>query len=590
MKTWLKRYWPELLIGLFACYSRFVGLNWDNGHHLHPDERFLTMVQLALKVPTNWTTYFDPAISTLNPHNQGQAFFVYGTLPLTINKVLAVFAQTDTYAQATVQGRFLSGLFDIGTLILVYQLSLALFSHTTSIIRKQVSRLAAASYALAVLPIQLAHFFAVDSFLTFFLTLTILQLVKYSYQPSWKRLGLSAVAFGLTLACKISGVLALPLIFSLIIATDYRLIAEQKTAQRLGYRRLLSKFMVWGLVTYLVLRVASPNYFATVNLLDPRLNQRFAQNLTSLKSYEDINSWFPPAIQWISKPKIWFSVNNLALFGFGVMLAGMAVVGGLPLLIKVFGRKAWSKHWRFYVLFGWCLALFIYQASQFVQAIRYFIILYPFLAILAGMGWQRMLGWCAISRFAPVSQAILTLIVMVWPLAFLGIYHQPHSRIAASTWIYDHIPNHSLIASEYWDDALPLSLPNQTKQFMGKNLHVFDQDTAEKWFTLNSQLDQADYYILSSNRAWGSIMAVPEKYPQMAMYYQDLLAGKTDYELVATFTNYPSLRYLGIPIDFPTDGADESFTVYDHPKVLIFFNRQSNRQPELFGFGSTMQK
>jgi hypothetical protein len=37
-------------------------------------------------------------------------------------------------------------------------------------------------------------------------------------------------------------------------------------------------------------------------------------------------------------------------------------------------------------------------------------------------------------------------------------------------------------------------------------------------------LEQSRYYILSSNRAWGSIIRVPEKYPQMSQFYQDLLA------------------------------------------------------------------
>jgi hypothetical protein len=34
---------------LIAGYFRTVGLNWDSGQHLHPDERFLTMVESALE-------------------------------------------------------------------------------------------------------------------------------------------------------------------------------------------------------------------------------------------------------------------------------------------------------------------------------------------------------------------------------------------------------------------------------------------------------------------------------------------------------------------------------------------------------------
>ena len=33
-----------------ATYLRVVGMNWDANQHLHPDERFLTMVETALQV------------------------------------------------------------------------------------------------------------------------------------------------------------------------------------------------------------------------------------------------------------------------------------------------------------------------------------------------------------------------------------------------------------------------------------------------------------------------------------------------------------------------------------------------------------
>ncbi|MDP7260290.1 MAG: hypothetical protein QF376_05365, partial [Anaerolineales bacterium] len=32
-----------------AAYLRFVGLNWDEFQHLHPDERFLTMVETGIR-------------------------------------------------------------------------------------------------------------------------------------------------------------------------------------------------------------------------------------------------------------------------------------------------------------------------------------------------------------------------------------------------------------------------------------------------------------------------------------------------------------------------------------------------------------
>jgi hypothetical protein len=91
---------------------------------------------------------------------------------------------------------------------------------------------------------------------------------------------------------------------------------------------------------------------------------------------------------------------------------------------------------------------------------------------------------------------------------------------------------------------------------------------------MNNILNKADYYVLSSNRGWGSITTVPEKYPMMSKFYNDLLSGKTNYKLIKEFTSYPSLCYmLHVTCYMLNDQwADESFTVYDHPKVMIFKN------------------
>ncbi len=90
---------PILLV---AAFFRFDGLHWDAAmreveglppaleeQHLHPDERFLTMVTSSLEFPASVSEYFDTEISTLNPHNRGHGFFAYGTLPLFLVRAVA---------------------------------------------------------------------------------------------------------------------------------------------------------------------------------------------------------------------------------------------------------------------------------------------------------------------------------------------------------------------------------------------------------------------------------------------------------------------------------------------------------------------
>ena len=63
-------------------------------------------------------------------------------------------------------------------------------------------------------------------------------------------------------------------------------------------------------------------------------------------------------------------------------------------------------------------------------------------------------------------------------------------------------------------------------------------------------------------------MFLPEKYPLTSRYYQLLFSGQLGYTQIVRFTSYPSL--LGIEIN--DDQSEETFQVYDHPKVLIFEN------------------
>jgi hypothetical protein len=155
---------------------------------------------------------------------------------------------------------------------------------------------------------------------------------------------------------------------------------------------------------------------------------------------------------------------------------------------------------------------------------------------------------------------------------FLSIFAQRHTRLRASEWIYENVKPGAVLAFEHWDDPLPLNLPEHSSSiFTGRDLPVFAPDNEEKWMQMEEVFANADYYILSSNRGWGSIPTAPERYPKMSRFYEDLLSGNnTKYRLVAEFHSYPSLKYLGLPITMPNQWADESFTVYDHPQVMIY--------------------
>jgi hypothetical protein len=174
--------------------------------------------------------------------------------------------------------------------------------------------------------------------------------------------------------------------------------------------------------------------------------------------------------------------------------------------------------------------------------------------------------------------------------------------VQSSFWIYRHIPSSSTITSEHWDDSLPLNLDSAgfTSSYHVASLPMFDYDTSDKWSKVFTILNEADYLIMSSNRVWASVPRVPWKYPITSRFYQDLFDEKLNFTKVAEFNSYPGFQlpflkscyYLG-PSDYPylrrsntwfsvdrecsypgiylrDDTAEEAFTVYDHPKVLIY--------------------
>lgn len=547
-----------ILIGiiLLAVFFRLQNIAWDQGFHLHPDERFLTMVGVAMKIPTTFTDYFNPTISTLNPSNIGFPFFVYGVFPVVLNKIFAVIFNNDSYGLFTMQGRILTGIVDLLTLIFVFKTAL-LFEKKKQL-PSQIKYWATFFYAIAVLPIQYAHFFTTDIFLNTFMFISFYYSLCFYWEQKYFPLLLSGLFLGLAVACKINAVYILPLILFFLY---YRIFKKKDFISVIGVT------VVFFVVFYTVVRLSNPYYFESGNFFDLTPSSLFIQNIATLKSFEGKNVTYPPALQWVNTGPF-FTTINLALFGIGIpyfflLLYGMWNVGRrLKLEITI--------------ICIWVLGLYIYQSIQFVKVMRYFIFLYPFFALFAGIGAYYLLD--KFKRKKRLIGIILVIFILIWPVVFSTIYLVPHTRVNASRWIYQHVPQNATILGEYWDDGLPLPLADPAvKNYHLEQITIFDEDSPAKWEKLNQQLAKGDYYILSSNRGWGSIPTIPSRFPYTTKFYSNLFSGKTSYKLIKIF--YPSY-YFCYHRKCPrilSNILDESFTVYDHPSVYIFENEKKSR-------------
>src|SRR5262245_47117049 len=58
-----------VLVLFCGASLRLVGTNWDEGKHLHPDDRFLSIVADNLQWPSDVREYLNVERSPLSPYN-----------------------------------------------------------------------------------------------------------------------------------------------------------------------------------------------------------------------------------------------------------------------------------------------------------------------------------------------------------------------------------------------------------------------------------------------------------------------------------------------------------------------------------------
>lgn len=553
------------LIIALAAFFRFTGINWDQNAHLHPDERFLTMVATSITWPSSISEYFDTSLSPANPHNKGFSFYVYGTYPLYLTKAVAQFVRMDTYEGITLVGRFLSGIMDLFTLLFVFLITRLLVSRDNEETKRGslAPYLAAFLYAVMVLPIQLSHFFTVDPYAILFLTVALFRLLKGRIDAP---LG---IAVGLAIGAKISSVLILPIIaIAFLITWPWK--ASRNDFWNNAWNHVRSGAL-FGMACVATIRIVYPYLFQGW-----ALNPAVLTNWKELKAFDGPLTTFPPALQWIGVP-FTQPLLDMIVWGLGIPLGliAFASIVFFGLRITTIGlRKRAQKSDALYgigILFLWIVLVVAYQSLQFAKAMRYLYPIYPALAVLIAQFLAKLSSHSFIRLFV----YSLIGLFMIWPLAFVSIYTRPHTRVAASDWIYTNIPIGKIIAWEHWDDPLPLARgTNNITLYQTIQLAMYDPDSETKWKKLTQELAQADFLLLSSNRVYGGTLHAKNRYPFTNRYYDLLFSGALGFEKVAEFTSRPGI--------FVDDNAEESFTVYDHPKVTIFTNKARLTADQLY--------
>ena len=496
-----------ILVLAIGAYFRFTGLNWDENYHLHPDERFLTIVTSQLQTVSNPLAYLKTSESTLNPYNAGQSFYVYGNFPMTVIRYLAEWitqvcslfpgdGTPDTalcaynftaYDGVHLLGRLLSGLVDLVSVLFIFLIGRRLYDW-------RVGLLGSLLLALSVMSIQQSHFFTMDNWAAALTTFTLYTAVRAAglgdKEASWKMRWwlLFGLGLGLTVASRINvAPLAGISVLAAIIWLHQRghewhdwftfKVLVQITPSAIDVQRVILGLILAAVISIVTFRVAQPYAFADAAIAREEvlaatgqepgivgtavrsiigLNPQFRSNMEEIQRLQRSDANFPPAVQWVDRTPILFPFTNMVLYGMG-LLAGLAAWLGffwaLWRIIKV--KPDWVSH---AIPVAWVGVYFLFTATRWVKSIRYFLPIYPVLLLLAA--WALFAIWDRAKARDKAKQqwfrrvlagGMITAVVLytfAWAWTFLETYKNPVTRVDASTWIYENIPSGATLIYE----------------------------------------------------------------------------------------------------------------------------------------------
>jgi 4-amino-4-deoxy-L-arabinose transferase-like glycosyltransferase len=525
------------VILLLGGAARFWNLDWDQGTFtFYPDEAEYNRAALQL-------------FPSLNPH-----FFNYGTFPIYLYRFTAAILHHLTGVDWTAVERFAligraySALASTLTILVVYAIGRRLWNAWTGV-------LAAALLAGTALAIQSAHFGTVDTILTLEAALMLLVSLRLAEDGRRRWYVLAGIILGFGLATKLTSAsfLLLPLLAHLAH------IRVQDSSGRL--RRIVGPPILLLVCAAGTCLIVSPSYLFAWDEFRATL---VAVQAAASDPYQYSFNW-----QFIGTPPLLFESRNLVVWALGVPL-GLAAAGGYAWALVATVRR---RSLPLLLLTLWPGLYLLYMSTYVGRFIRYLMPLIPFCCLCAAGGVLALAVW--LRRQGPAGNWAARVVVgavmlgaVGWGASFLSIYSQLDTRLAATRWIYEHVPQGSRWLMEGTYQQLPIpDAAHPADWYQRATLPVASAESPRKADVLARALAENSWLVIPDRR-WSNVLPRLPDFPVSRQFYTRLFAGQLGYTEVARFADPPRLG----PFIWWDDAAEETFQVFDHPTVRIFRN------------------
>ena len=577
------------LLIIIGGFLRFYNLAWGSPYFFHPDERNIASAVLNINLP------FD-----LNPH-----FFAYGAFPIylvsLVNRFIGLFLQNSSYdhfALAILVGRFFSALLSTALIPLVFILTKRILTvinnrqnnetiiNNEAILKKVTLLSLLAAFLTAFNPglIQYAHFSTFEIFLTFeYLLLTIFA-IGIVLTGKKRFYLLTGLLLGLACATKINSLMFIPILF-----LAHRFCPNPKSI----------RFLLTALATFiLVAFFASPFNLLDFSSFKKALDYESGVALASLAVFYTQG--------FIKTTPILFQFKSVFPYLWDWPLTILGLLGGLGMLVMIARDRLQTIRAKVLLIFvSIPVTCWLFNSFLFVQWIRYSVPLIPFVIIATVIFFFKFF-----SKVPPLGRwnlLIMTLSLTIAVSTFISgsamflTYLRPDARIQAAQWlaqqslsnpkgvpfllseVYDLgitpfnaylDPNHIALFDFYILDPDPrlTSTPKQTS--LDKKLKLEE---------LSQLLEKSNYIVLPSPRIWRTRLRLPNEFPAGFSFYQKLFDGNLGFVKVADFQNKTCDKFLTIRcLWLNDDNAEETYTVFDRPEVLIFQKEKPLLAPEYY--------